>query len=69
MNTTIQDTTKTEGHSHYLGNPHVKKDGIEEDWTPDKVQEYAKCMADPIYFAQKFIKIINLNDGLVPFEL
>ncbi len=66
---TIQDTTKTAGHNHYLGNPHVKKDGIEEDWTPDKVQEYAKCMADPIYFAQKFIKIINLNEGLVPFEL
>ena len=65
----IEDTTKLKGHTHYLGNPHVKKDGIEEDWEPEKVREYAKCMADPVYFATKHIKIINLNDGLVPFEL
>ena len=65
----IEDTTKLKGNTHYLGNPHVKKDGIEEDWKPEKVREYAKCMADPVYFATKHIKIINLNDGLVPFEL
>ena len=65
----IEDTTKLKGHSHYLGNPHVKKDGIEEDWTPEKVQEYARCMASPSYFAKTHIKIINLNEGLVPFEL
>ena len=65
----IEDTTKLKGNTHYLGNPHVKKDGIEEDWEPEKVREYAKCMADPVYFATKHIKIINLNDGLVPFEL
>ena len=65
----IEDSTKLKGNTHYLGNPHVKKDGIEEDWEPEKVREYAKCMADPVYFATKHIKIINLNDGLVPFEL
>ena len=41
---TITDTTKLKGDTHYLGNPHIKKDGIEEDWSPEKVQEYAKCM-------------------------
>ena len=66
---TITDTTKLKGNTHYLGNPHVKKDGIEEDWTPEKVQEYAKCMADPAYFARTYVKVINLNDGLVPFDL
>ena len=65
----ITDTTKLKGNTHYLGNPHVKKDGIEEDWTPQKVQEYAKCMADPAYFARTYVKVINLNDGLVPFDL
>ena len=65
----ITDTTKLKGNTHYLGNPHVKKDGIEEDWTPQKVQEYAKCMADPAYFAKAYVKVINLNDGLVPFDL
>ena len=65
----ITDTTKLAGNNHYLGNPHVKKDGIEEDWEPEKVQEYAKCMANPAFFAKNHIKIINLNEGLVPFDL
>ena len=65
----ITDTTKLAGNNHYLGNPHVKKDGIEEDWEPAKVQEYAKCMANPAFFAKNHIKIINLNEGLVPFDL
>jgi hypothetical protein len=65
----ITDTTKLKGNTHYLGNPHVKKDGIKEDWIPEKVQEYAKCMANPAYFARAYVKVINLNDGLVPFDL
>ena len=65
----IVDTTKRKSGTHYLGNPHVKKDGVEEDWNPEKVQEYAKCMADPSYFTKNHVKIINLNDGLVPFEM
>jgi len=65
----IQDTTKSKHDTHYLGNPHVKKDGIQEDWTQEKVAEYAKCMADPAHFATNHLKIINLNDGLVPFVL
>jgi hypothetical protein len=69
MPSQIQDTTKSKHDTHYLGNPHVKKDGVQEDWTQEKVAEYAKCMADPAHFATNHLKIINLNDGLVPFEL
>jgi len=69
MPSKIVDTTKNKGDTSYLGNPHVKKDGVEEDWTQDKVAEYAKCMADPAYFARTHLKVINLNDGLVPFDL
>ena len=65
----IQDTTKSRNDSHYLGNVNVKKDGIEEDWTTDKVAEYARCMADPSHFARTHLKVINLDDGLVPFDL
>jgi len=65
----IIDTTFLAGHNHYLGNPYVKKDGIDEDWTQEKVSEYARCMADPAYFARTHLKVINLNDGLVPFDL
>ena len=42
----------------YLGNPNVKKDGVVQEWTSDLVDEYARCMKDPSYFAEKYCKII-----------
>lgn len=53
----------------YLGNPNVKRDGVKQEWTPELVQEYAKCMKDPVYFAQSYVKVISLDRGLVPFKL
>ena len=53
----------------YLGNANVKRDGIEEGFTIEQVREYKKCMQDPAYFAVKYVKIISLDDGLVPFNL
>ena len=69
MSPQIQDTTKLRGDTHYLGNINIKKDGVEEDWSQEKVAEYARCMADPAHFARDHIKIINLDEGLVPFDL
>ena len=53
----------------YLGNPQIKRDGVELQWNQDEVFEYAKCMKDPVYFAKKYIKIISLDEGLIPFDL
>jgi len=53
----------------YQFNHLVKKDGVVQEWTQDQVQEYAKCMASPEYFAEVYVKIISLDRGLVPFEL
>ena len=53
----------------YLGNPNVKRDGIDQNFTKDEVTEYARCMQDPAYFARKYIKVISLDKGLVPFDL
>ena len=53
----------------YLGNPQIKRDGVEQQWTQEEVFEYAKCMKDPVYFAKKYIKIISLDEGLIPFNL
>ena len=53
----------------YLGNANVKRDGVEQNWTRDEINEYAKCLKDPIYFAENYIKVISLDDGLVPFKL
>jgi hypothetical protein len=53
----------------YLGNPNVKRDGIQQEWTPELINEYAKCMKDPAYFAENYVKVISLDKGLVPFKL
>jgi len=53
----------------YLGNPNVKKDGVNEQWTPDLLQEYKKCMVDPIYFVENYCKVISLDEGIVNFKL
>ena len=53
----------------YLGNINVKRDGVVQEWTKDQVREYKKCMDDPSYFAEKYVKIISLDSGLVPFTL
>ena len=53
----------------YLGNPHVKRDGVEQKWTQEQIIEYKKCMNDPVYFCITYCKVINLDEGLVPFQL
>ena len=53
----------------YLGNPNVKRDGVETEFSKEEIREYMKCMKDPVYFAKKYVKIISLDEGLVPFEL
>ena len=57
---------KNEG---YLGNINVKRAGVETEWTNEEVLEYKKCMENPIYFIETYIKIISLDEGLVPFKL
>jgi hypothetical protein len=52
----------------YLGNNLVKKDGVKENFTREEVDEYVKCMNDPMYFATKYIKLISLDDGLINFK-
>lgn len=56
----------TEG---YLGNVHLKKSSTPIEWTQDLLQEYVKCSKDPVYFAKKYIKIVHVDKGLIPFEM
>ena len=53
----------------YLGNPNLKKVGTEIQFTKDQIQEYLKCKEDPVYFARNYIKIISLDEGIVPFKM
>jgi hypothetical protein len=54
---------------NYNNNPNLKSSGIPIQWTEEQAQEYVKCMEDPIYFIKTYVKIVNLDAGLVNFEL
>jgi len=53
----------------YLGNPNLKKANTPIEFTEENVIEFMRCKEDPVYFAKKYIKIVSLDEGLVPFNL
>ena len=53
----------------YLGNPNLKGTGVKVDWTPESVEEYKKCMESPLYFIKNYVQIVNVDRGLVPFDM
>ena len=53
----------------YLGNPNLKKANTEIQFTEENVKEFLKCKDDPVYFARQYIKIVNVDEGLVPFTM
>ena len=53
----------------YLGNPNLKRANVSQEWTKKEVEEYSKCMKDPLYFIQTYIRIVSLDEGLVPFKM
>ena len=56
-------------NENYLGNPNLFKANTKIEYTEDQIREIAKCMEDPVYFIQNYIKIVNIDEGLVPFKM
>jgi hypothetical protein len=53
----------------YRQNPLLKKAYVPIEWTNESVKEYIKCSQNVSYFITKYVKIISLDDGLIPFDL
>lgn len=53
----------------YNGNALLKRSNQSIEWTPQLVQEYIRCSQDPVYFAEKYIQIVNVDKGLIPITL
>ena len=53
----------------YLGNPNLKAAGVIHSYTKDEVDEYMKCAKDVEYFARNYIRIVNVDRGLIPFNM
>jgi len=53
----------------YLGNPNLKKANTTQEFTEEHIVEFLKCKADPVYFTEQHIKIVNVDEGLVSFDM
>ena len=55
--------------NQYLGNPNLKRANVSVEFTKEQIEEYQKCMGDPIYFIENYMKIVSLDEGLVPMNM
>ena len=53
----------------YRDNPLLKKVGVTVNFTQEQVEEYIKCSKDPVYFCMNYIKIVNVDEGLMNFKM
>ena len=58
-----------ENNQQYLGNPNLKKANISQEWTKEQLSEFAKCMENPQYFIEEYVRIVSLDEGLIPFKM
>ena len=52
----------------YLGNPNLKKANTAIEFTQEQIFEFMRCKEDPVYFANNYIKIVSLDEGLTQFH-
>jgi hypothetical protein len=52
----------------YLGNPLLKKANTTIEFSQEQVLEFINCKNDPVYFANNYIKIVSLDEGLTQFK-
>ena len=53
----------------YRDNPLLKKVGVNHQYTKEQIEEYVKCSKDPVYFCMNYIKIVNVDEGLINFKM
>ena len=46
----------------YLGNPNLKKANTQIQFSAKQIEEFLKCKNDPLYFTQKYVKIVSLDE-------
>jgi hypothetical protein len=54
---------------YYNGLHGLRNAGFPAEYTLEQMDEYIKCMDDPVYFINNFCKIVSLDRGEIPFSL
>ena len=65
----MMDDEKFKHIKGYNGNSLLKRANQDIDWTEEMVLEVIKCSQDPVYFTEKYMKIVNIDKGLINFKL
>lgn len=47
---------------------YIKRPQEELEYTPEQINELIKCKDDILYFVRKYVKIVTLDEGIIPFE-
>jgi len=58
-----------EGMRYYKNNKRLKGAGAIIEFERWQLEEIIKCSQDPIYFIEKYVKIVHVDHGIVNFEL
>lgn len=66
---TITSLNTNKQNVGYKGNSNLVKAGYIHPFTQEQQDELIKCKNDVVYFAKKYIKIVNVDRGLINFEL
>ena len=53
----------------YNGNQNLSGAREQVEMTPEQVVEFGKCATDPLYFIETYVQIVNVDRGLIPFEM
>ena len=65
---TILKRRKTRG-SGFKGNLALRSENENINYTNEQIAEIIRCSQDPIYFIKKYVRIVHVDKGLIPFEL
>jgi hypothetical protein len=52
----------------YNGNTLLRRGGISVGYTAEQISEWIKCRDDPVYFVEKYVKIVTLDKGVQPMN-
>lgn len=53
----------------YHNNPNLPREDYKHNFTQKEIDEFIKCADDPVYFSTTYMKIVNVDKGLMPFEM
>ena len=58
-----------EQKAFYKKNPNILNGRATFEYSVIQKLEYIKCMKDIVYFSRKYVKIISIDEGVIPFNL